>query len=191
MSNMSNSRKEKRSGIGNHGTLALFLLAAFLLGLNIFTTRMEKKYGWKTDYSFNGITTQSETTRQVLDELKYPVHIYALFSKGREDAPLLELLDRYAASSDLITWEQTDPSLNPMLLTRFSSMTETVSADSLIVYCETTDRFRILSPASFISLSMDEETGTYTYAGYTYERAITSALVSVTREEIPRITVIQ
>ena len=167
------------------------LMAVALTGCNLGVTALEKRNGWRMDLSFNGITTQSETTAAVLRELEYPVHIYALFSKGQEDAPLMELLDRYAAASDKVTWEQADPSLNPALLTRFSRETESVSSDSLIVHCPSTDRWRILSPAEFISLSMDEETGTYSYAGYTYERAITGALAYVTREEIPRIVILQ
>ena len=178
----------KRCGIRTG--ILVFMIAA-LAAVNICMTTLEKDKGWRMDYSFNGITTQSETTREVLKELKDPVHIYALFPKGQEDAPLMELLDRYAAASPLITWEQSDPGLNPALVTRFSTKTESVTGDSLIVYCEKTGRWRILSPAEFISLSMDPKTGTYSYAGYTYERAITSALVYVTREEIPRITIIQ
>ena len=173
------------------GRALLSLLIAALIGINAGVTHLEKRNGWRVDLSFNGITTQSETTRQTLAELKDPVHIYALFAKGQEDAPLMELLDRYAASSDLVSWEQADPNLNPALLTRFSGGTESVSSDSLIVYCAATNRWRILSPADFISLSMDEETGTYSYAGYTYERAITGALAYVTKEEIPRIVIVQ
>ena len=173
------------------GTGMLILLIAALIGLNIGVTALEKRNGWRLDLSFNGITTQSDTTRQVLAELDHPVHIYAMFTRGQEDAPLMELLDRYAASSDRVTWEQVDPGMNPGLLNRFSTETESVTSDSLIVYCEDTDRWRILSPADFISLSMDEETGTFNYAGYTYERAITNALAYVTRGEIPRIVILQ
>lgn len=169
----------------------LILLAAALTGLNILLTSREKKEGWRADYSFNSITTQSETTRKVLADLKDPVHIYAMFRKGQEDAPLMELLDRYAAESEMITWEQTDPSLNPALLTRFAGGTENVTADSIIVYCEKTNRWRILSPDEFVSLSMDEETGAYSYAGFTYERALTGAILYTVRAEIPRIVILQ
>lgn len=173
----------------NTGMLLLLILA--LAAVNVTITLLEKRNGWRMDLSFNGITTQSEATREVLSDLPYPVHIYALFPKGQEDAPLMELLDRYAAATENVTWEQADPSLNPALLTRFTAGTESVSSDSLIVYCEQTDRWRILSPAEFISLSMDPETGNYSYAGYTYERAITSALAYVTREQIPKAVILQ
>ncbi len=173
------------------GALGLAGGIAALAALNVGLTRLEKQKGWRADYSFNGIASQSEITREALNSLTRDVHVYALFTKGQEDAPLMELLDRYAARSGHFTWEQADPSLNPGLVTSFSTETESVTSDSLIVYCPETGRWRVLSPAEFVSVSLDEETGTYTYAGYTYEQAITGAILHVTREELPRIVILQ
>ena len=181
----------RRWRYGGLSTLTLLLLFAALLAVNLFASRLEKENGWRIDLSFNGITTQSEETREALSQLTSPVHIYALFPKGEEDAPLMELLDRYAAVCPQVTWEQTDPALNPGLIARFSGGTETVDSDSLIVTCEDTGRYRILSPADFVSLTLDEETGNYTYAGYTYERALTGAITYVTQDQIPRAVILQ
>lgn len=185
--------KNPRLRYGGMSTLILCLLLAALLGANFLFSALEKNNGWRVDCSFNGITTQSETTLQILDQLPCPVHIYALFPKGQEDAPLMELLDRYAAASPLVTWEQTDITLNPGLLTRFQSSTGTteVSNDSLIVSCEDTGRWKVLSPGDFVSLGLDYETGSFTYAGYTYESRITSAINYVTQERIPRVLMLQ
>ncbi len=185
------SGKRARIRYGGISTLLLILVISALIAINIAATGLEKRNGWRVDLSFNGITTQSEATVKALAELEYPVHIYALFPRGEEDAPLMELLDRYAAASSLITWERADPSLNPGLVTRFSTETESVSSDSLIVFCETTGRWRILSPADFVSLSLDAESGNYTWAGYTYERALTGAITFVTRERVPRVVILQ
>lgn len=185
--------KNPRFRYGGLSTIILCLLLAALVAANFLFSSLEKKNGWRVDCSFNGITTQSETTLQILEQLPYPVHIYALFPKGQEDAPLMELLDRYAAASSLVTWEQTDITLNPGLLTRFQSSTgETdVSNDSLIVYCEETGRWKVLSPGDFVSLSLDYESGAFTYAGYAYESRITSAINYVTQEKIPRVLMLQ
>lgn len=185
--------RNPRIRYGSVSTMLLCIALAALVLLNLAMTSLEKKHGWRVDYSFNALTTQSETTLEVLDQLAYPVHIYALFEKGNEDAPLMELLDRYAAASDKVTWEQTDVSLNPGLLTRFRGSTsdQTVSNDSLIVSCEETGRWRILSPADFISLSLNYEEGVYEIAGLTYESKITSAIAYVTQDTIPRVLVLQ
>jgi len=93
--------KNPRFRYGSVSTLILCLLLAALIGANFLFGTLEKKNGWRVDFSFNGITTQSEATRRAVSSLTRPVHIYAMFSKGQEDAPLMELLDRhYAGKQD-------------------------------------------------------------------------------------------
>ena len=115
------------TGKGRYGRISALLtalLAASLIALNIGAAQLEKRYGLRMDFSFNSISTTSGVTKDTLAKLAHPVHIYALFRKGNEDAPLNELLDRYAAASSLVTWEQLDPSLNPGLISRFSTSTD-------------------------------------------------------------------
>ncbi|MDO4484036.1 MAG: Gldg family protein [Clostridia bacterium] len=194
------NRKEKkhfwhnpRFRYGGLSTLLLCVAIAVIIVINAVVMDMEKKNGWRVDYSFNAMTTIGDQTEQLLQGLNKPVHIYALFSKGQEDAPLMELLDRYAAFSPMITWEQADINLNPALLTKFSSPTgdQTVSNDSLIVHCPQTDRFRVLSPADFISMSLNYEEGRYEIAGLKYESEITSAISYVAGDTIPRVVIVQ
>ena len=180
----------KRSG-RSVATLVTVLLALVLGAVNLGAGTLEKKNGWRVDLSFNGITTQSRETEQVLDALEKNVKIWALFRKGEEDAPLMELLDRYAARSPRATWEQADPGMNPALLARFTTDSVTPGADSLVVSCEETGRWRVLGPDSFVAVGMDPETGEYAAEGLTYESSLTSAILYVTRERIPRVMMVQ
>jgi len=186
--------KKQKTGklkYGSVSALMIVMILAALIALNAGVYALEKKKGWRIDLSFNGIASQSAETAEVLKQLKDPVQIIALFRKGDEDAPLLELLDRYAAASDLVTWKQTDPTLNPALLGRFTTDSVTPGNNDLIVYCEKTNRFRVLGPDDYVSVGIDTETGEYTYTGWTYERAVTGAIAYVTRERIPRAVVLQ
>ena len=176
---------------GSVSALMLVLILAALIILNIGAQMLEKKKGWKIDFSFNAITSQSPETVGILKSIKYPVKIWALYRKGDEDAPLMELLDRYAAASDLITWEQVDPAMNPALLKRFTTDTEAPGSDSLIIWCEKTGRFRVLGPEDYVSIGMDEITGEYTYTGWTYERSLTNAIAFVTKDVIPKAVILQ
>ena len=186
---------EKRgTGKWKYGSVSALMLAmvlAAVIALNAGVYALERKQGWRIDLSFNGIASQSAETARVLESVKDPVEIYALYRKGDEDAPLLELLDRYAASSGMITWKQADPAMNPALLNRFTTDSVTPVADDLIVYCEKTNRFRVLGPDDYVSVGMDTETGEYTYTGWTYERSITSAIAYVTKKRIPQAVVLQ
>ena len=185
--------KNPRLRYGGVSTLILCVLLLALCAASLVFDTLERQNGWRVDYSFNGVTTQSDTTLQILAQLEHPVHIYALYSRGQEDAQLLELLDRYAAASPRVTWEQTDLTLNPGLLTRFRSGTSenNITNDSLIVSCEETGRWKVLSYTDFLSLSLNYDEGVYEIAGLTYESKITSAIHYVAQEEIPRVMVLQ
>ncbi|MBQ8161411.1 MAG: Gldg family protein [Clostridia bacterium] len=175
------------------GLVAALGLAVLLILVCVLADTLEESRALRLDYSFNAVTTQSETTKEVLQDLQHPVHIYALFPRGDEDTVLVELLNRYAASTPLVTWEQTDPSLNPALLQTFRDALsgESVGSDSIIVSCEETGRFRLLSPTDFISLGFNMEDGTYEIEGVTYESSLTNAIAYVTKDSIPRAMILQ
>ena len=176
---------------GSISALMIVMVLAALIALNAGVYALEKNKGWRVDLSFNGIVSQSKETGEVLKSLQDPVEIYTLFRKGDEDAPLMELLDRYTAASDKVTWKQVDPSVNPALLKRFTTDSVTPGSNDLIVYCEKTDRFRVLGPDDYVSVGMDTETGEYTYTGWTYESSITGALAYVTKERVPKAVILQ
>lgn len=186
--------KPGKSGKLKYGTVSaimLVLVLAGLIALNVGAQVLERKKGWRIDLSFNAIASQSPETVEILKNLDTPVKIYALYRKGDEDAPLMELLDRYAAASPMVSWEQIDPAMNPVLIRRFTTDSVTPGSDSLIVWCAKTDRFRVLGPEDYVAIGMATETGSYTYTGWTYERSITGAISYVTREKIPRAVILQ
>ena len=186
---------EKRTVRGSlAGSLSLVIVLAVtgsLILLSVAADTLEKRNGWRLDCSFNSITTHSDTTKELLRDLPEDVHIYALFRKGYEDAPLLELLDRYAAENHRITWEQADPAMNPELMRAFSTVLEAPEENGLIVSCEATGRWRLLGPTDYVSYSIDTEAGEIIYNGLIYERSISKAIYYVTRERVPQVVVMQ
>lgn len=97
--------RQPRFRYGSMSTLLLCLCIAVLMAVVLLCDTLEEENGWRMDFSFNELTTQSETTEAILASLPYDVHIYALFTPGSEDLPLMELLNRYASASDRVTWE--------------------------------------------------------------------------------------
>lgn len=185
--------RNPRLRYGGTSTLLLCVALALLLAFNALFTALEERNGWRVDLSFNRLTTYSDATAEVLASLDKSVEIYALFERGQEDLQLFELLDRYCAATDKVTWAQKPLSLNPSMVTRFQSLStdNTVSTNSLIVYCPATDRFRVLSSMSFIGLSVDTELGGYAITSVTYENEITAAISYVTQETVPVVYFIQ
>lgn len=168
-------------------TLSCVLMACVCVAAVLFMDAAEEKHGLRRDFSFNAISSHSETTQKVLSSLKTPVHVYALFSDGSEDLQLMELLNRYQAASKYFTWSQENLVRNPLLAQLISGeMTEAgVASDCLVVRCEKTGRMRVLSGSDYIQYSYNTQTGVYDVAGWTYEKSISEALMYVTSEELP------
>ena len=154
---------------------------------------LEEENGWRMDFSFNELTTQSETTEAILASLPYDVHIYALFTPGSEDLPLMELLNRYASASDRVTWEQTQryPESHPNHpLPRH----QRPAPDQRFPH-------RLLRSHRAVQDSLPGQLrqpqpglrgrGGVRNRRLTYEKEITSAIAYVTREDIPRVMILQ
>ena len=176
---------------GSVSALMIVMVLAALTALNAGVYALEKKKGWQIDFSFNGSISQSRETREVLSQVRDPVEIWALYRKSDEDAQLTELLDRYAAASDRISWKQADPAVNPALLKRFTTDSVSPGNADVIVYCEKTGRFRILGPDDFYGVGLDTETGEYSVTELTYESSLTGAIAYVTKERVPRAVILQ
>ena len=190
------AKTKHRTGKLKYGSVSALMLAMVLIALNAGVYALEKKKGWRIDLSFNGILSQSGETKAVLEKLEVPVEIYALFRKSEEreyDAilELQELLDKYAAASEMITWKQVDPALNPTLLNRFTTDSMIPQAGNMIVWCEKTGRFRVIGGEDLMGQVYDPETGEYTYSSLTYERGITGAIAYVIRERVPEAVILQ
>ena len=190
------SKGKFKTGKWKYGSVSALMLAMVLLALialNAGVYALEKNKGWRIDLSFNGILSQSAETKEVIDSLDKPVEIYALFRKSseREWLELQELLDKYAAASDRITWKQVDPTVNPVLLERFSTDNLVPSETNLVVWCEQTDRFRIIGGEDFMGLGYNLETGTMEYDSLTFESAITGAIAYVVKDRVPKAVILQ
>lgn len=185
--------RNPRLRYGGMSTLLLCVALAALVALNGLFTALEDKYMWRADYSFNRITSYSDATEEVLSALDTPVEIYAMWERGYEDPQLQELLNRYCAASDMVTWKQTPLSLYPTMATAFqgTSSDNQVTSDCLIVYCAENGRFRVLSGSSFISATVDVDANALRIDSITYENALTAAISYVTQETIPVVYIIQ
>ena len=190
------AKEKHRTGKLKYGSVSVLMLAMVLIALialNAGIYALEKNKGWRIDLSFNGILSQSADTKAVIESLDKPVEIYALFRKAseREWPELQELLDKYAAASDRITWKQVDPMVDQLLVNRFSTDNAVPVEGNLIVWCEQTNRFRIVGGEDFIGQGFDIETGELVYENLTFESSITSAIAYVVKDRVAKAVIMQ
>jgi len=172
-----------------HGKLNALLMAAFLLIcvlLNVAVKALEDEYGWKKDLSFNSYATTGQETAEVLRQLQHEVELYLLYQNGSVDAQVLNLLERYAVLSDFITVRPTDIIRNPGVLSSFQGeLGNAIGADTVIVNCPDTGRYKILTYADFITQGYNIEQGTFEIEGLAYEKELTEAIVYVAQSRVP------
>ena len=170
--------------------MGAFITACVLA--NVGVEALEKEFGWRKDFSFNGYATTGAETRTVLEQLDKDVEIYLLYQGGQMQPEIVELLNRYDVLSDKIQVRLTDIAKNPGILSRFrGDMDRGLESDAVIVNCEETGRYRVLSPEDFITWGFDIESGTFEIAGLAYEKNLTESLLYVAEENIPVIGVLQ
>jgi len=178
-----------------HGKLSAVLMAVFLaicVLLNVGVKALEDEYGWKRDLSFNGYATTGAETAEVLKQLQHEVELYLLYQNGSIDTQVLNLMERYAVLSDLITVLPTDIVRSPGVLTRFQGdLNNAISADTVIVNCPETGRYRVLTYADFITQGYNMELGAFEIEGLAYEKKLTEAIVYVAQGSIPTVGFLQ
>ena len=177
---------------GGYGAALLAGLVAVGVLLNIGVNSLEETYGWQRDFSFNGYTVTGEQTQKVVASLTQNVTLYLLYQNGEMDSQLYEVLMRYQRLSGKLTVNPTDIAKNPGLLTRFEGdVKTTLDADSVVVNCDATGRYKVLSYDDFVTQGYNVEKGTFEIAGLAYEKSLTEALVYVTQTDVPVVGVLQ
>ena len=178
-----------------HGGYGMAVMAALVLVavlVNIGIEDMEDTYGWRRDFSFNGYTMTGEETQKVVASLGAEVNLYLLYQSGEMDSQLYEVLARYGRLSDRVHVLPTDIAKNPGLLTRFEGgVTSELAADSVIVSCDATGRYKVLGYDDFVTQGYNVEKGTFEVAGLAYEKSLTEALVYVTQAQVPVVGLLQ
>ena len=162
-----------------HGRRSILLMAAFLavfVLVNAAVTGLENLYGWRKDLSYNSYATTGEETQNALERVQDDVELYLLYQNGDEDEQVLQVLNRYKVLSDHISVIR-----NPAILSRFTGdETTSVAADSVIVSCPATGRYKVLDYQNFFTTGYNIEAGEFQIEGLSYEKTLTEAIVYVT-----------
>lgn len=177
---------------GKLGTVLMALAALIAVLVNIAVQKAEDTYGLRQDLSFNQYATTGAETSAVLEKLENDAELYLLYQSGEANSQLMQVLTHYATLSERIKVLPTDINRNPGLLTRFSGDLDTVlEADSVIVNCPATGRYRVLDYGDFYTQGYDLELGDFVVEGISYEKELTEALLYATQTQVPTVGFLQ
>lgn len=175
---------------GSYSTILTVIVIAVLIVANVIINALPATVT-KYDFSEEKLYTLSEQTKKVAAGLQDDVTIYLVAQSGKEDASIVELLDKYKALSSHIKVVKKDPAVNPNFTADYTQ--DTVVDNSLVV--ESKKRAKVV-PFSEIYVtayttnvtSTGEYEETQTFSG---EDAVTSALDYVTTDNLPKMYVVK
>lgn len=181
----------------SHSRLCGILCAAAavvaVICLNLLAHSLQRQFHLQKDLSYNALTSLSDTTRQILDELDQDVTFYVMRVDGIADTQVESVAEQYAFESDRIIVRYVDPDQEPALIQQANPDGKTVSAGSVIVTNALQTRYHLLAVEDFTLYGVSSYNGKeYTYkAGYQYEKLLDQAILGVTREQTARASFVQ
>ena len=164
---MQNNKEKKpmniralKSGSYSLGICAVVLV--LIVVVNLLVGALPSTYT-KLDTTAAGLYEISEETKGILTSVDTPVTMYLIAPRGQENAPILELMNRYAGLSPQITVKTVDP----LFVSNYT--TSTLAANSVIV--ESAHRHYVVDYNSIYVVSYDNmtEEDYYNYIYYGVE----------------------
>ncbi len=178
---LKNKFKNRAFKKGTYSVGMIFAVLAIVVLLNMLVRELPATIT-KLDFSVSKLYSLTDTTIDFLKSLDKEVDIYLIAAQGNEDANLYEMLEKYAAISSYVNFEQIDPTLHPNLIAEYTS--DVISANSIIV--DGGERSRIIDYASMATTVLNYNTFTYESA-FDGEGLVTSAINYVVTDNLPKL----
>jgi len=164
-----------------YGGYATVITLAVVLGLILLNLAVQQ-FSPQFDLTKNKLFSLSEQTSQVLEKLKSPVTIYALYEPGKEAGQIKEVLDKYVAKSKNIRLEVVDPEKNPGLVSKYDKEKKGIEKGSLIIVGD--KGFKVVSSMDMYDVNYANPQNPQ-ITGFSVEKRITNALLFVSAGTTP------
>ena len=175
------------------GTLATVFTLVFIVAVilvNVLVGYLTDRFVLEVDMTTESLYDISDDTREVLADLSEPITVTVLAEETdyRDSTSLLaqiyELLQRYEAlSGGMLHVEYLNPELNPQLLDKYAEL-DSPSTNDIII--ESARRFKHLTPTNLYEYQTNSETNESYIVGLRAEQRLTSGILFVTAESIPK-----
>ena len=167
-----------------YGSVATALTAVFVavvIIVNVIFSLLSDAYSWKIDMTSYDLYSMSDSTREIVNALTEDdeIKLTVMYNEEEFYEQFRETIKRFANLSEQITCTYVDPDVNPQALTAYGAE---YSIEKGAVVVENGDRIRVVSLG--VMYEYDTSTGIATFR---IEESLGSAVLYVTKEEIPLI----
>ena len=170
---------------GSYSLAISVIVLAILIAVNVLSSVMPATMT-KFDISSSRLYSITSNTKVVVNSLEKDVTIYWIVQSDKEDDIIETLLDKYDSLSKHITVVKKNPDVFPTFAAQYTD--ETVANNSLVVECG--DKSRYISYSDIYVTESNIYSYTYN-TSFDGEGAITSAIDYVTRDDLPKLYVLE
>ena len=172
--------KNKKVRYGGYAAIVTLIVLVALVVLNLLVQQIPAEL----DMTHNKLYSLSKETTKLVEGLKNPVTIYALYRPGQQNQSVVDVLQKYQHLSGKLHVEYIDPDKNPGLVAKYDKDNKGIAAGSLII---TSGNYtRTLSPYDLYDISYTQQ-GQPQILGFTMEQKVTGAIAYVSSGIEPKI----
>lgn len=155
----------------------------------LFANLIVGEMNFSKDLSANGMFTLTEKTKKTAKKLNDDITIYYIVSDGMESANVNKILEQYNKISEHVKVVKKDPVKYPTFTSQYTE--EEVEDNSVIVVNNKTNISKYIPYSELLETEIDYNTYQQQVTGFDVEGQVTSAMVYVTKEELPKMYIVE
>ncbi len=182
--------KRRRRKIGILALISTIVVIAAVIALNYFVDYIADRYVLEIDMTSTSEYEISDETAQLLQTLTDPITITVLcdetdYANDSDLRRLPKVLQRYVQlSGGMVTVKYINAVTNPGIFSQYDELGDLSTGDIIV---ESAKRYNSMSPYDLLEYSADsDDDSTYYVTGLRAEQRLTSAILYVTANKIPK-----
>ncbi len=177
-----------------YGTVATVLTAVMVVVVvvvNLIVSMLADTYSWRLDLTSTDIYEIADETRQIVNTMVEKkndveqIEIIILQAENEFPTQYTENIKRFCNLSDKLTYTYVNTVVNPQILEQYKQDYAEYDIQEGYIVVKNGNRTRIITDEDMYAYSYDYATGGYAITEITIQNALVSAVLYVTKDEIP------
>lgn len=170
---------------GAYATMISVVVIVIVFIVNLIVSKMDITF----DLTASSKYSLTKDTKDMAKNLKDNITIYYMVQQGNEQPEMEKIAKQYTKLSNKIKLVTKDPVLYPQFASKYVS--DQITEDSFIVVDDANNRAKYIAESDMVISQTDYQTYQSTVTGTDAEGKITSAILYVTSENLPKLYVVQ
>ncbi len=182
------SRKFK---YGSVATVLTAILVVVVVLVNLIVSMLADTYSWRMDLTSTDIYEIADGTRQIVNTMVEKnedveeIEVVVLQAENEVAIEAKENIKRFCNLSDKLVCTYVNTVINPQILQQYQEQYTEYDIEEGCILVKNRSRMRVITVKDMYKRNVDQTTGSYVLTDITIQNALVSAVLYVTKDEIP------